>query len=138
MQAAAPGGEATAADAATDPGSRQMSTGESTADVRATKSAADVAAAKATTAETAHVATAEAATAEVAAAAEAAATMTATTAAATTGECVGLNRGHPQSDDRKNDTHLAQHDILHHGHTARPFLSYCRHIARPRVGRIKR
>jgi acyl-CoA reductase-like NAD-dependent aldehyde dehydrogenase len=86
-----------------------MSTGKSTADVAAAKSTADAAATKST----AHVATTEAA-AHVAAAAT-----VATTTAATASECISLNRGRPQSDDRKNDTHLAQHDILHFGQCVR-------------------
>jgi len=75
-----------------------MSTGEPTADAATTKSAAHVAAATV---------------------AAAAATVAATAATATAGECISLNRGHPQGDDRKNDTHLAQHDILHPGQCVR-------------------
>ena len=90
----------------------------------------------ATTKAATHVAAAEsvAATAKaptVAATAKAP-TVTATTTSTTTTACerVGLNRGHPQSDDRKDDTHLAQHDVLHHGQSVRSLVLPA-HRARP-------
>jgi hypothetical protein len=63
---------------------------------------------------TAEMTASEATTTEVAPTAEAAVTAAATmTTAATTGERVSLNRRDSQSDNRQDDTDLAQHGALH-------------------------
>src|SRR5690242_6444183 len=77
--------------------------------------AAHVAAAKPAAA---NMATAEPATPHGAPAADTTAAIAAAMAAATTttaGESVSLDRRQSEGDDRNNDTHLAQHEALHHG-----------------------
>jgi hypothetical protein len=76
---------------------------------------------------TTHSATKVTTAAEVATAAAMSASTATATATASEGLC--LYGAHSQSDNRKDDSNLAQHHILHLGSSRVPISGYCRHFA---------
>lgn len=78
---------------------------------------------------TTHSATKVTTAAEVATAAAMSASTSTATATATASEGLCLYGAHSQSDNRKDDSNLAQHHILHLGSSRVPISGYCRHFA---------
>jgi hypothetical protein len=76
-----------------------------------------------------NMATTEMATTHSAAKVTTPATAAVAASAATTSEGFGLYRAHSQSGNRKDDSNLAQHPILHLGRSRALISGYCRHSA---------
>jgi hypothetical protein len=113
-------------DAAADMTARQsMGAATNMAARQSTGAAANTAAAEMTTS---HSDTNMAAATEVTTATKVATSTAAMSAsAATASEGLRLYRAHSQSDNRKDDSNLAQHHILHLGRSRVLISGYCRH-----------